>query len=295
MTFEGAHNRGFFCSNRRDGRGYDHIYSFENPEIVQTIKGWVYEMEGYELPAAQVYIIGTDGTNKKVSVKGDGSFSEVVNPGVDYLLMATCRGFLNHKEEIHIEKSKESKETVVQFPLASITAPVLIDNIFYEFDKANLTEASSKALDQLVDLLKENPNITIELSAHCDYKGSAEYNKWLSQKRAEAVVDYLIKHGIEKDRLTPVGYGKERPKTVRKRLAVRYPWLKENDVLSEEFIKKLPEKEQELCNQLNRRTEFTVLRTTYGMFDEKGQLKNPPKPKQHEEGKEDGGFSIDFN
>ena len=75
MTFEGALNRGFFSSNRGDGRGWDHIYSFDNPEIVQTVKGWVYEQEGYELPAAQVYMVGNDGTNLKLSVKGDGSFT----------------------------------------------------------------------------------------------------------------------------------------------------------------------------------------------------------------------------
>ena len=79
-------------------------------------------------------------------------------------------------------------------------APVLIDNIFYDFDKATLTEASTTALDQLVTLLKENPHVTIELSAHCDYKGNSEYNKHLSQRRAQSVVDYLIKHGIEKER-----------------------------------------------------------------------------------------------
>lgn len=118
--------------------------------------------------------------------------------------MASCKGYLNHKEELRVDSAKESKEYVLQFPLASITAPVLIDNIFYDFDKAALTEASTTALDQLVMLLKENPHVTIELSAHCDYKGNSEYNKHLSQRRAQSVVDYLIKHGIEKERLTPV-------------------------------------------------------------------------------------------
>ena len=283
ITFEGPHNRGFFSSNRKDGRGYDHIYSFENPEIVTTMKGWVYEMGGYELPAAQVMVVGNDGTYKKLSVKGDGSFTMVINPKVDYLVMASCKGFLNHKEELRVDSAKESKEYVLQFPLPSITAPVLIDNIFYEFDKATLTPASTKALDELVGLLKENPNVTIELSAHCDYKGNAEYNKRLSQRRAQSVVDYLIHHGIEKERLTPMGYGKERPKTIRKKITEKYPWLKEGDVLTEDFILKQTKEHQEICNQLNRRTEFIVLRTTYNMFDEKGNLKNPPKPKPQKE------------
>ena len=296
MTFEGPHNRGFFSSNRKDGRGYDHIYSFENPEIVTTMKGWVYEMDGYELPAAQVTVVGNDGTYKKLPVKSDGSFTMPINTKVDYLVMASCKGFLNHKEELRVDSAKESKEYVLQFPLASITAPVLIDNIFYDFDKATLTPASTKSLDELVGLLKENPNVTIELSAHCDYKGNAEYNKRLSQRRAQSVVNYLIAHGIEKERLTPVGYGKERPKKVRKKLTEKYPWLKEGDELTQEFILKQSKEHQEICNQINRRTEFIVLRTTYNMFDEKGNLKNPPKPKpKKEEESEGNGFDFEFD
>lgn len=295
MTFEGAYNRGFFSSNRGDARGWDHIYWFENPEIVQTIKGWVYEMDGYELPAAQVRIVGSDGTNKTLSVTSEGSFTYVIKPDVDYLLLATCKGFLNHTEELRVGKVDESKEYTLQFPLASITVPVLIDNIFYDFDKATLRPESKKALDELVKLLNENGNVTIELSAHCDYKGSKEYNKQLAQRRAESVVQYLIAGGIAKDRLSPVGYGKEKPKVVRKKLTERYPWLKEDDVLTEGFIKKLDPEKQEICNQLNRRTEFKVLRTTYGLFDEKGNLKVKPKPQSRDTNKgDDGGIFIEF-
>jgi len=267
MTFEGLKNQGYFSSNRGDGKGWDHIYSFYNPEIIQTVKGWVYEKDGYELPAAQVYMVGNDGTNLKLSVKGDGSFTQEIKAGVDYVFLGTCKGFLNHQEHLRVEPVKKSEEYVLQFPLANIMAPVLIDNIFYDFDKATLRPESKDALDQLVKLLEENPNVTIELSAHTDYRGSAEYNKRLSQRRAESVIRYLIDHGIAQDRLTPVGYGKEQPKTIRKKLTEKYPFLKENDVLTEELIKKLGEEEQETCNQLNRRTEFRVLRTTYGLFN----------------------------
>ena len=277
MTFEGVKNRGFFSSNRNDGRGWDHIYSFVNPEIVQSVKGWVYEQEGYELPAAQVYMVGSDGTNLKLGVKSDGSFEKELTPGVEYMFLATCKGFLNHKEELKVVPMNDSHEYVLQFPLASITAPVLIDNIFYDFNKATLRPESQTALDELVKLLNENPNVTIELSSHCDYKGSSAYNKLLAQRRAESVVNYLVDKGIARDRLSPVGYGKEKPKTIKKKLTEKLTWLKEGDVLTEEFIKKLDPEKQEICNQLNRRTEFIVLRTTYGLLDENGQLK--PKAK----------------
>ena len=269
MTFEGLLNKGFFSSNRGDGKGWDHIYSFYNPEIVQTVKGWVYEQDGYELPQAQVYMVGNDGTNLKLSVKGDGSFTQQIKPDVDYVFLGTCKGYLNHQERLRVEPVSESEEYVLQFPLASITAPVLIENIFYDFNKATLRPESTTALDKLVALLGENPNVTIELSAHCDYKGSAEYNKMLAQRRAESVVEYLTAHGVASDRLKPVGYGKEKPKTIRRKLTEKYPFLKEGDVLTEEYIKTLDEEQQEQCNQLNRRTEFVVLRTTYGLFPKK--------------------------
>ena len=296
MTFEGPYNRGFFSSNRGDARGWDHIYSFVNPEIMQTVKGWVYEMDGYELPAAQVYVIGDDGTNEKMSVHSDGSFTKVLDPGASYLFLATCKGYLNHQEQVKaLVNPKESRDTTLQFALANISAPTLIDNIFYDFDKATLRDSSKTALDKLVALLNENPHVTIELSAHCDYKGSAEYNKRLSQRRAEAVVAYLIAHGIAADRLTPVGYGKERPKKIKKKLTEKYQWLKEGDVLTEDFIKALKDKKkEEICNQLNRRTEFSVLRTTYDLFDKNGKLKETPKPKKTENKQDDGGVYFDL-
>ena len=266
MTFEGLKNQGYFSSNRGDARGWDHIFSFYNPEIVQTVTGWVYEKDGYELPAALVYMVGNDGTNLKLNVKGDGSFTQQIKPNVDYVFLGTCKGYLNHQQQLRVEPASESCDTVLQFPLASIMTPVLIDNIFYDFDRATLRPESKTSLDELVKLLNENPNITIELSAHCDYKGSAAYNKQLSQRRAESVVNYLIEKGIARERLTPVGYGKEKPKTIKKKVAERYEFLKADDVLSEEFIRQLKPEEQEICNQLNRRTEFRVLRTTYKMF-----------------------------
>lgn len=295
MTFEGAHNRGVFSSNRGDARGWDHLYSFVNPEIEQTVKGWVYEIDGYELPQAQVYCVGDDGTNEKLTLKSDGSFTKTMSPGVSYLFLAACKGFLNHKEEIKaLANPKASRDTTLQFALANISAPVLIDNIFYDFDKATLRDSSKVALNQLVGILNDNPNVTIELAAHTDYVGSAAYNKGLSQRRAESVIRYLIAHGIAADRLTPVGYGKERPRKVNRRLAARYSWLKEGDVLTEQFIKALKDtKHQEICNQLNRRTEFSVLRTTYGLFDKDGKLKQMPKPrKQTQTNGDDDGYII---
>lgn len=272
MTFEGVHNRGFFSSNRKNGRGWDHIYSFERPEVVHTVTGWVYEQDGYELPQSTVYMIGNDGTNMKFGLKGDGSFEQIVKPGVKYVFLATCDGFLNYKQELTIDSVEHSTCDTVYFPLPSVNSPVLVRNVFYEFNSAKLTDDSRSALDKLVQLLKDNANITIELSSHCDYRGNELYNRKLSQHRAESVVDYLIEHGISPNRLTAVGYGKLRPKVVSKRLAASYKFLQEGDTLTEQYIKKLKENQQDTCNALNRRTEFRVLKTTYGLFDDSGKI-----------------------
>ena len=289
ITFDGLHNRGYFSSSRTTGgRGWDKIFEFSYPEVLQTVKGWVYEQDGYELPQALVYMVGNDGTYLKLTPLSDGSFEQPVKPGVDYVFLATCEGYLNYRNDLRPDSTAESHQYVLQFPLPSISAPVLVRNVFYEFDRADITPASEDALNRLVTLLNENPNVTIELSAHCDYRGNDDYNERLSQRRAESVVRYLTEHGITADRLTAKGYGEKQPKTVTKRLAEIYPFLHENDTLTEPYILRLPPEQQETCNALNRRTEFRVLRTTYGLFDEKGRLKvDALKPKTPEEPSED--------
>lgn len=279
ITFEGLHNRGFFSSNRASaGRGWDKIYSFSFPEILLSVKGWVYEQDGYELPEAVVYMVGNDGTNMKIGVNLEGSFEQPLAPGGKYLFLATCRGYLNYRAELTVDSlAQKEHQYVLQFPLPSISIPVLVRGVYYEFDKADLTDNSREALDRLVKVLKENPNITIELSAHCDYRGRAEYNERLSQRRAESVVKYLTEHSIEAERLTAKGYGESQPKTVSKKMTEKYPFLHENDVLTEEFILKLKPEQQEVCNSLNRRTEFRVLRTTYGLVDSQGNLVARPQ------------------
>jgi outer membrane protein OmpA-like peptidoglycan-associated protein len=289
MTFEGVHARGFFSSSRNEGRGWEHIYSFVLPEILQTVTGWVYEKDGYELPEAIVQMVGNDGTNEKLSVKGDGSFTAVLKPGVDYVFLGTCKGYLNVKNALSPRPSEQSVEYTLQFPLPPIHIPVLIENIFYEFDKATLTDTSTEALTRLVTMMEENPNITIELASHCDYRGNDDYNQRLAQRRAQSVVDYMIAHGVKKDRMTAVGYGESRPKIVRRKLAEQYNFLHEGDTLTEAYIKRLPEDQQEICNSLNRRTEFSVLRTTYGMSIEDLQVPatRSEATKEQEESAED--------
>jgi peptidoglycan-associated lipoprotein len=242
------------------------LWEFELPDVVFEITGRVVSTDGEGLADANVRVVGNDGTNVKLKTKKDGSFSYPLKKEVQYVLLGTCRGFLNQKEQVSTVGLEDSKSFPLQFNLASISKPVGLDNIFFEFGKATLTAESSGALDKLVKLLKDNPNITIEIGAHTDRVGSADGNLALSGKRAQSVVDYLIKGGIDAERLTAKGYGKTQPVTVDKALAGKYEFLKENDVLDDAVIDALTPEQQEVANQINRRTEFRVLKTTYKMY-----------------------------
>ena len=266
ITFAGKEERGFFCSNRNDARGYDHIYSFELPTITIFIEGIVNDVDEYPIEDATVRIVGKDGLNVKVPVKKDGSYRVELERDIRYVMMASARGYLNQNYELHTGPEEKNETYIVDFFLSPISKPVVIDNIFYDFDKATLRPESKKALDEMIKMLNDNPNVTIELGAHTDRKGTDQYNERLAQRRAQSVVDYLIAGGIEAARLEAKGYGESVPKTINKKMAKQFDFLKEGDVLTEEFILALPPEQQEIADQINRRTEFKVLRTNYNLF-----------------------------
>ena len=266
ITFEGMKEKGFFSSNRNDSRGSDHIYSFERPGIQILVEGWVLDKEEEIIENASVRIVGKDGTDQRIFSRKDGTYFTEVTQGMEYVMLGSAPGFLNQKQTLSVPDEEKSDVFYVDFYLASIFKPVLIENIFYDFDKATLRPESKEALDELIALLDDNPNVTIELSAHTDRMGSEEYNINLSQRRAQSVVDYLINRGIEKDRLTAAGYGKSEPKEATKNMAKQYEFLTEGQILDAEFIETLSSQEQEIADQINRRTEFRVLRTDYRLF-----------------------------
>ena len=266
ITFAGKEERGFFCSNRNDARGYDHIYSFERPTITIFIEGIVNDVDEYPIEDATVRIVGKDGLNVKVPVKKDGTYRVELERDIRYVMMASARGYLNQNYELHTGPEEKNETYLVDFFLSPISKPVVIDNIFYDFDKATLRPESKKALDEMIKMLNDNPNVTIELGAHTDRKGTDQYNERLAQRRAQSVVDYLIAGGIEAARLEAKGYGESVPKMINKKMAKQFDFLKEGDVLTEEFILALPPEQQEIADQINRRTEFKVLRTNYNLF-----------------------------
>lgn len=264
ITF-GKGEDGFFSSNRGDARGYDHIYSFEYDPVRITIEGLVMDKDEEPVKNAIIRIVGNDGSNQKEVARDDGSFSFALQRGVKYVMLAGAKGYLNQKQEFASDSTMEDANYWVEFILPSISKPSVVENIFYDYDKADLRPESKTALNELIAVLHDNPNVTIEMASHTDRWGSDAYNINLSERRAKSVVDYLVENGISRDRLQPHGYGKSRPKTVTKRIARLYPQFKEDDILTEEFIKTLSEEDQQAADQINRRTEFSVLSLTYNM------------------------------
>jgi peptidoglycan-associated lipoprotein len=265
ITFEGNKERGFFSSSRPGGIGSDDIYKFWLPPLKFTLSGYVKDQKTDDpIDSAKVVLKGSDGTTQEVLSEADGSFKFKLKPNTDYQIFVSKKDYLNGSASVStvgIEEDKDFKQDVY---LASVKKAIQLPNIFYDYAKATLRPESKAALDELVKTLNENPNIVIELSAHTDFRGNDEYNMKLSQARAESVVKYLISKGIDPDRLVAKGYGESKPRVVDKKTHKKYPFLPEGQALTPEFIMSLPtEDQQEVAHQLNRRTEFRVLRQDY--------------------------------
>ncbi|MDR2470057.1 MAG: OmpA family protein [Tannerella sp.] len=266
ITFAGDAEQGFFTSNRNDGRGWDHIYSFAVPAVTVFIEGYVADNEEAVIEnGALVRIVGKDGLNVKVPVKPDGSYRVELERNINYVMMASASGYLNQNFELKTDAEERSETYYVDFYLSPVDRPVVVENIFYEFDRAELRPESKEALDGIVRILNDNPHVTIELGAHADRKGPDAYNERLAQRRAQSVVDYLVQSGIDAARLTAKGYGESVPKVITARIAEQYDFLTEGAVLTEEFVNTLSPEQQDIADQLNRRTEFIVTGLEYNL------------------------------
>lgn len=263
ITFYPGREAGYFSSGRGDARGYDHIYSFELPDLKITISGVVTDFEEEPIAGARIRIVGRDGSNRRTVSRDDGTFSFDLERGVSYIMQAGAKGYLNARQEFVTDSVEQDAEYEVNFMLASLTVPNVVENIFYDYNKATLRPESTVALDSLAQILRDNPSITVEMSSHTDRVGSDGYNNCLSESRAKSVVDYLISAGIQAERLKWKGYGKSHPKKVTKRVARLYPQFKEGQILDEKFVNTLNEEDRDAADQINRRTEFKVISTNF--------------------------------
>ncbi|MDR2816814.1 MAG: OmpA family protein [Proteiniphilum sp.] len=265
VTFAPGEEKGFFGSNRNDARGYDHIYSFTCPEVIVWIEGFTVDPEDEFIPGAIVTAVGSDGSQFRLVTGKRGEYRFKAKRGVDYLLMAAAQGFLNQKQALSTSPVEKDSLYYVDFEMIPYNIPIVLENIFYDFDSASLRPESKEELDALVALLNEHPSVAIALGAHTDRKGPDEYNLGLSLRRAQSVVNYLVAHGVDGQRLSAHGFGKTQPVKATKRIAEQFAFLKEGDVLTAEFIETLMPDQQEIADQINRRTSFEVVDNEFGL------------------------------
>ena len=264
ITFENGNEKGIFSSTRK-GRSNDELYEFEFPPLRFSITGLVKdEKTGAPITGSTVSLIASDGSNLQAETGTGGDFKFNLKPDVDYIFLASKTGYLNGKERETTKGQEKSREFMVTILLTAIDKPIELPNIFYDFNKWDLRPESMVSLDKLVETLNDNPNVTIELMSHTDSRDTEEYNYDLSQKRAQSVVQYLIEKGIEPERLSAKGYGESVPKVVDASVVNQASFLKIGTTLSEQYINGLTTDEQkEIAHQINRHTEFRVLRTDY--------------------------------
>ncbi|MCF6365518.1 MAG: OmpA family protein [Bacteroidales bacterium] len=271
ITFYENKSTGYFSSKRNKKIN---IYSFSMPDLIFTMRGLVKNSDANApLPGANVKLTSPSGHEVEITSASDGTFRFNLKPKTDYSVIASKSKFLTAIADRSTKGLTKSKEFDIVLELEPYgNKQIELPNIEYALGSVELRPESMVSLDKLVQTLTVNSNITIELAANTDFRGSEESNQILSEGRAQSVIDYLISKEIKADRLTPVGNGEKVPKKIssktkvgRKVLAT-HKFLKNGDVLTEEFINNLETEEQkEICHQLNRRTEFRVLRDDYGI------------------------------
>ena len=252
-------DKGYFTSDRKGSKGED-IYFFEKPPLKFALEGYVKDKETLSVvDSAVIQLIGSDGTMfADTSDVNDGFFDFNLKSNTDYVFVVSKPGYFNGKARFTTDTFYYDHLFEFEILLETYNKTFEIPNIEFEFGSKELTALAKHSLDSLTQVLNDNPNIVVELSAHTDMIGTEENNMQLSDERAKAVKNYLISKGILEGRLTTVGYGESRPIEIQEDHPV-YEWLREGDILTPEYIEKLSKDKQEIANQLNRRTELRVI------------------------------------
>jgi outer membrane protein OmpA-like peptidoglycan-associated protein len=233
----------YFASDRPEGFGGLDLYQFDLPEAmrpmpVSYMKGKVFDIETKKPLAASFELIDLE-TNKVVvsstSNVGNGEFLVCLPIGKSYALNVSKDGYLFYSENFELKNAKTSRDPynkdVAMKPI-KIGESVVLNNIFFEFDKYDLKKESRAEMGKLISFLSKNPKMKIEISGHTDNIGSKGYNQQLSEKRANAVLEYLAANGIASTRLQSKGFGDLKP---------------------------IADNSTEQGRTLNRRTEFSII------------------------------------
>jgi peptidoglycan-associated lipoprotein len=262
---ERYYHTGYFSSNRKYNAKNDDIYSFARYPKEYLLRVYVFDAETFEpVEDARVKIAGTNGTDKNDILTNErGMVNIPLSEETKYIYAARKKDYLIDIGYSSTKGMENDYEDIYDtLMLVSTKKPIVIPNIFYKKNSANYFEESEKSLEELYKVMKQNPEIKVELRAHSDFAGRFEHNLNLSQRRAEVVVDYLKKRKIPARRMVAVGKGETEPLVIDQKLIDQYEFLSQkslNQKLDSVYIVKLAEEFQEVAKSLNRRTDLKVI------------------------------------
>ncbi len=260
---------GYLSSNRKGTRGKEDIWYFIQPPLEFTLSGIIKDDRTLMfIEGALVNLVGSNGLSVTTRTNENGFYTfgeSQLQPNTTFEILVTKINYFNEKGTMTTVGVEFSKDFERDFVLQPIPAePIVLPEILYDLAKWNLKPQYQDSLQGLIQTLRDNPNLVIELAAHTDTRDSDERNDILSQRRAQSVVDYLIIRGIDPQRLVAKGYGEHVPLTLNKDMVRDGFLFTEGITLDEDYINSLvTNKEKETAHQMNRRTEFKVLRKDY--------------------------------
>ncbi len=203
---------GYISSNRQGGKGDDDLYGISIKPFICLVKGKVIEKEtGAFMPSATINVVNSTKPLYAIQTNDSGVFTAEL-PLQDSLSITAVKDKYFRSIPIQINTVGLTADTTIEIILTIEPIPVedyefTLQGIYYDLDKADIRPDAAKVLDSLVLILNANPSITIELGSHTDSRAPEDYNLKLSQRRAQSAVDYLVRNGIDKNRLVAVGYG----------------------------------------------------------------------------------------
>ena len=220
LMIAGDGKTAYYASDGNDSRGGLDLYSFELPEHARPyktlwVKGNVFDAKTKQgLPSAVELInLSSAQTISKVQTDEEGNYLITLPTGKDYAFNVNRKGYLFYSENFFLKTSGNDTTYTINIPLIPIevNASVVLKNVFFDVNKAELKPESMIELDKVVQLLKENPTIKIEIDGHTDNVGKPADNLTLSNNRAKAVINYFLYKGITADRLSSKGFGETKP------------------------------------------------------------------------------------
>ncbi|MEI6696268.1 MAG: OmpA family protein [Bacteroidota bacterium] len=273
MVFYPEGEKGFFSSNRKEGRGGDDIWSFVLPPLLYTLQGTIRNDNTLQLlDGVIVKMTGSNGTSieAKTNKKGIYKFDDKqFLTNVTYTLSVKRDNFFGEEGKESTVGLTANKDFVHDFKLRPIPKePILLPEILYDLGRWELKEQYQDSLIDLIKTLERNPTIVIELRSHTDSRRIQMTNDTLSQRRSQSVVDYLILRGIPSGRLVAKGYGEKIPRTLTTAVSSQFKGksfiFPAGITLTDEYVKAIKNvDEREAAFQLNRRTEFSILRDDF--------------------------------